>query len=383
MTTSTDDIAVLHVEDDRDLAEMAATFLERENERFTIETADHAEDGLQRLDQKEYDCIVSDYDMPGQNGIEFLKTVRAENESIPFILFTGKGSEEVAAEAIAADATDYLQKGAGSEVYSLLTNRIRNAVEQYHSKQAQQEIQERYQTLVENSPNPIAVHRSGIVFANEAMTELLGANDIAEIHGIQPKDIIHPEYHSVFEDQFKRVKKGETIRRQEIFMNRLDGETRQVEVSANTVKYGGNSAIQIVIQDITERVERERELQWMKSAIDAADHAIYITNVDGVIQHVNPAFEDLTGYGREEAIGNTPHILNSGRMPDAYFEDLWETILAGRSWEETIVNRTKDDELFQARQTISSIKDDQGEIEAFVAIQKEIEEDTAENELAT
>lgn len=127
-------IDVLHVDDDPDFAELAATFLEGENDRITVETAVNATEGLARLDERQYDCIISDYDMPDRTGIELLELIRKENPDLPFILFTGKGSEEVASDAIAAGTTDYLRKGTGTEQYELLANRIQNIVTQYRAQ---------------------------------------------------------------------------------------------------------------------------------------------------------------------------------------------------------------------------------------------------------
>jgi len=103
-------IRLLHVDDEADFAETAGAFLEREDGRITVETAEDADVALSRLAETAVDCVVSDFDMPGRNGIEFLRVVRAEYPDLPFILFTGKGSEEVASEAISAGVTDYLQK---------------------------------------------------------------------------------------------------------------------------------------------------------------------------------------------------------------------------------------------------------------------------------
>jgi PAS domain S-box-containing protein len=128
-------VRVLHVDDEQDFADVTAEFLEREDERLRVETATSTADGLDRLADSEFDCIVSDYDMPGQNGIDFLRAVREDSPNLPFILFTGKGSEAVASDALSAGATDYLQKGRGTDQYELLTNRITNAVEQYRATQ--------------------------------------------------------------------------------------------------------------------------------------------------------------------------------------------------------------------------------------------------------
>lgn len=132
---SSGSINVLHVDDEQDFTDLAAIYLQRANDRIGVESATSASEGLTALSQHDFDCIISDYDMPGQNGLEFLEAVRKTDSDLPFILFTGKGSEEVASEAIAAGVTDYLQKRSGTEQYELLANRLTNAVAQYRSSQ--------------------------------------------------------------------------------------------------------------------------------------------------------------------------------------------------------------------------------------------------------
>ena len=128
MTEPPAPIHVLHVDDDPEFVDLAAAYLERENDRIVVHAARSAREGEELLADREVDCIVSDYDMPGRNGIEFLERVREERPDLPFVLYTGKGSEEVASDAIAAGVTDYLQKGYGDDQYALLANRIENAV---------------------------------------------------------------------------------------------------------------------------------------------------------------------------------------------------------------------------------------------------------------
>jgi len=118
---------VLHVDDEPGFAEMVATFVEREDERLTVETATSASEGLDRLANGNIDCVVSDYHMAGLNGIEFLEAVREEYGDLPFVLYTGNGSEEIASEAISAGVSGYLRKGSGTDQYAQLANRILNA----------------------------------------------------------------------------------------------------------------------------------------------------------------------------------------------------------------------------------------------------------------
>ncbi|MES3518419.1 MAG: PAS domain S-box protein [Natronomonas sp.] len=117
---------------------------------------------------------------------------------------------------------------------------------------------------------------------------------------------------------------------------------------------------------------RRRELRLFKQAAEAAGHAVYIVDSDGTIEYANPAFEEITGYDATDVIGERPEILDSGEMSDSYFDRLWETISSGESWEEDIVNRRKDGEIYHANQTIAPVTDENGTPVKYVAIQSDV-----------
>ena len=134
MEESTDEISVLHVDDEPEFLAVASERLERADEGLSVATEDDPIAALDRL--TDVDCVVSDYQMPQLDGLRFLDAVRDEYPDLPFVLFTGEGSEEVAADAISAGVTDYVQKGAGTEQYVLLANRVRRAVERVTAQRA-------------------------------------------------------------------------------------------------------------------------------------------------------------------------------------------------------------------------------------------------------
>lgn len=124
-------IKVLLVDDYGEFRQTTAELLEHENDRIEVIEAASVDDALSYFDSESIDCIVSDYEMPEADGIEFVETVRRSNGDLPFILLTGQGSEKLASEAVSAGVTDYFVKGGGPEQYAVLTNRIENAVESY------------------------------------------------------------------------------------------------------------------------------------------------------------------------------------------------------------------------------------------------------------
>jgi CheY-like chemotaxis protein len=130
-------ISLLYVDDEPDLLDLCKLFLEREGD-FSVATVASAKEGLQILNKGTIDAIVSDYQMPGMDGIEFLKHVRTDFKEIPFILFTGKGREEVVIEAIENGADFYLQKGGDPRAqFSELSHKIRQA---FRRKKAEEEL---------------------------------------------------------------------------------------------------------------------------------------------------------------------------------------------------------------------------------------------------
>jgi len=184
----------------------------------------------------------------------------------------------------------------------------------------------------------------------------------------------HPDDRPIIEDAFeKAIEEGEPY---DLELRLIDAKETQKWVRTRAEpQYEDGELIRVrgTIQDITERKEREWDLQRIKQAVESADHSIYITDTDGTIKYVNPAFEEVTGYTQSEAVGETPKILDSGEMSDDYFERLWDTILAGNAWNEEIINRRKNGDTYTARQTITPVTEGD-DIHAFVAIQEDITE---------
>ncbi|SEP06547.1 PAS domain S-box-containing protein [Halogranum amylolyticum] len=133
--------------------------------------------------------------------------------------------------------------------------------------------------------------------------------------------------------------------------------------------------VQSVATLLTAAVEREQadqKVRAFREAVEQAGHSIYLTDVDGTIEYVNPAFERLTGYDASEVIGENPRLLQSGVHAESFYADLWETILDGEVWHGEVTNERKSGERFTVNQTIAPVTDDDGDVERFVAVNADI-----------
>lgn len=303
-----DQIRVLHVDDEPDFAELTSEFLQRENELFEVETTTTVQKGLRLLSENEFDCIISDYNMPGQNGIEFLKAVREEFDKLPFILFTGKGSEEVASQAISAGVTDYLQKSTGSDQSTILANRVRNAVERIRAKQSQQVMREQMEIILENTDS--------ILFElNLDSGRVDRKGDFNSAFGYQPGDLptwqdyleqaVHPDDREKFRRFIHRLADGDQNSDELIY--RTNPETGSVRWIRDTVYVEDESdenprrAIGLA-HDITEKKwkqeERERVISRATDAVVKVDASWQFTFVDDRAEEIYKMSEDYL-LGRE------------------------------------------------------------------------------------
>jgi len=299
-------VRVLHVDDEPGFADTVAEFLEREDDRLRVQTATSASAGLDRLEREEFDCVVSDYEMPEVNGIEFLSTVREDHADLPFILYTGKGSEEVASDAISNGVTDYLQKESGTGQYTVLANRIRNAVDQYRAATALEESQKRLSLLVEQSPIGVLEYDEDfeIVGLNEAGESILGYAEEELVGETWEVLVTEDSYDDVdrVTDELAKAEGGYHSIDENV---RADGERITVEWHNRVITDENDEVVTIIslFQDVTDRDERQRELERYKAYLEGSTDIITVLDEHGRIQYQSPSVTRILGYDRGELVG--------------------------------------------------------------------------------
>jgi PAS domain S-box-containing protein len=220
----------------------------------------------------------------------------------------------------------------------------------------------------------------GFIHANQAAASLYGFERVADLLKCGPAELSpehQPDGRRSGEAAVERIAAAmgmSTPVRFEWIHKRVGGAEFPCEVTLTRTTLGGKTVLLTAVRDITERKQREAELQVQHSALEAAANAMAITDRKGIIQWVNPAFVSLTGFEREEAIGQNPRVLNSGTHGKEFFRNMWQTILAGSVWHGTLTNKRKDGVLYQEEMTITPVRSQRGEISHFVAVKQDITE---------
>ncbi|WP_144798192.1 hybrid sensor histidine kinase/response regulator [Halorubrum depositum] len=368
-------IDVLHVDDDPSVLDLAEAYLERELDAVAVTGVTSASDALDALDGERFDCIVSDYDMPGTDGLEFFERLRETDRSIPFVLYTGKGSEEIASQALNAGVTGYFQKG-GPEQLRRLANRVRQAVDEHRTR----EIADRYSTVIDALGYPVyVVDETGVFrFVNEPFAELTGY-DREEIVGSEPSLIKDDEAVAEAENRLGTILSGSgpDVQRFRVDIAPKEGEPIPCRDHMAALPYEGDcfEGSVGILRDVSDEVERREELETKTRALDEAPVGITITDPDrpdNPMVYVNDRFVGMTGYDRDEAVGVNCRFLQGADTDEASVARLREAIDAEEPTSVELLNYRKDGTEFWNRVSIAPIRDAGGRVSEWVGFQEDI-----------
>ncbi len=334
-----EDIKVLFVDDERGLLDQSKVFLEREDERLDIIPVSSAEKALELLDDEDFDVIVSDYQMPEIDGLEFLEIVREERKNeIPFLLFTGKGREEVAMKALNLGAERYLQKGGSPKSqFAVLADSI---VQEWESKKSEKEVkesEERYRRLFESA-------HDGMLIIDAESGEIEDANPyIQELLGYSKEELIGKKLWQI--GSFKNVAENKKrfdeltnegyIRYEDLPLKTKEGEETPVEFVSNTYQVGGKKVVQCNIRDLSDRKIAEKRFEKserrFKKIYNASPDPTFLLDKEGIFQDVNDAAVKKLGYEKDEILRKS--LLEAPFLSEKYQEKTMERFKKRKSGE--------------------------------------------------
>jgi PAS domain S-box-containing protein len=364
MVTEDRPIRVLHV-DDPGSVETVADVVDHEEGRFDVETATSADGGVERLVTDEFDCVVSAYELPDRNGVAFLEAVRERYPELPFVLYTGQGSEDVASDAISADVTEYLPKGNGTVEYADLAERIETAVEAYRTRPAPAEgdrrldrPEDRYRTLANRFPN------GGVHYFDDELRYRSVSGDGFDAIETSPDDLVG---HTIYDVESYSEEIVETL--EPLMEATLDGQRETTELRYEGHVYrlhsapirdadGSVTAGFFIAQDVTEQHRREQELAALSTAMQASIDGMAILDDDDEYVFVNQAHADIYGYDDPEAFrGETWRTCYDAEEVDRFEDDILPTLYDRGNWRGEATGTRRDGSTFPQELSLS-ITDD-------------------------
>jgi PAS domain S-box-containing protein len=293
-------ISVLYVDDEPGLLEITRIFLEASGE-FTVATSESAKESLELLSTRTYDAIISDYQMPDMDGIAFLKAVRERYNDIPFVLFTGRGREEIVINAINNGADFYLQKGGDPRAqFAELSHKIHQAVRRRETERELRRSEEKYRLVVENGNNAVYIYRDRqVLFINSRVTDLTGYTH-DELMGMDIWDLVHLDDRARMQESGRRRISGSILPPN--FTGRIiqkGGEVRDCEFFISRIVYQDQPALLGIIRDITEQkreedIVRESEKKYQTLA-ELLPQMIFEIDLDFMVTYAN--WHTLTSLG--------------------------------------------------------------------------------------
>ncbi|MDV7103742.1 EAL domain-containing protein [Vibrio sp. TH_r3] len=230
------------------------------------------------------------------------------------------------------------------------------------------ESEERFKALSAATYGGILIHDNGqILECNSGLTDITGFNYF-ELISMNDLRFIAPEYLEIILHKIPTQNEDSY----EIEGIRKDGSRFPIAVKGKHITYKGIDAQVLEIRDITERKKTEEQLELAASVFTHAREGIIITDPLGLIIDVNDTFSRITGYSREEALGQNPSFLSSNLQDKAFYSQMWASLVTDKQWSGEIWNKRKDGELFAELVTISAVLDVRGKIKNYVALFSDI-----------
>ncbi len=370
-------LRVLMVEDLATDAELVRRELRNLGRPVTLRVVTEESELRRELSAFAPNLVLSDYMLPGFDGLRALKIVQEFDPDLPFIVVTGSLNELTAVECMKAGAWDYVIKEKLAKLIpavKAVLNRRRLVLQNRRTIQALKESEKRFRTFTEHAPLAIVVYVDGRVdYANAKAAEVFGI-DAGELLGKSLLDFIHPDCHELVKRRYARALNHEELEPIEEQLVLPGNRVVDVEVSAMPIEIGGKRGVMAIFNDITRRKQAEAEVRKLSQAVEQSPISVVITDALGNIEYVNAAFSRITGYAPAEVVGRNPRILQSGRTPPATYEELWNAVANGKVWSGEFINKKKDGTIFWEKAVVSPMFGPDGQLSHYLGMKEDVTE---------
>lgn len=380
-------ISVLLVDDERDFHLLAKEMLRRLGS-FELTSATSVEEALELFERNGHDIVVADYFMPGTSGIELLRKLRAAGSDVPFVMFTGKGREDVAIDALNSGADFYIQKGGDASasfasLSKVMTQLVHARTMERRNRESLGRVLSQLQELgsiVNQSPVIVMTWSVGdrwpVTYVSENVSQLGYSAEDFTSGRLSYLDIVHPDDCSRLKDEISKYNdSGLPVSRFNYRVLTKSGEVRLIDERTVIIRREGVPlSWQGILLDVTDQKLAERRIRDLAMIVDSSHDAIYGLDLEAKVTSWNRAAEELYGYPAAEVLGTRGEFL----VPENLWEELESVRSRVRSGErvdnyETVRIR-KDGTFVDVSITLSPLKDDSGEFIGFSVIARDISE---------
>ncbi|OGV74990.1 MAG: hypothetical protein A3K19_12095 [Lentisphaerae bacterium RIFOXYB12_FULL_65_16] len=325
------------------------------------------------------DLVLIDLNLPDGKAMEVM-TFTSETAPFPILVMTAFGNQEIVVKVMKAGALDYVIKS--PEAFAAMPQTMERAFREWkllqkhkQTKEALRESEVRYRRLFEDAQDGMALAEAEtgrLADCNRALCRMV-EREQAELVG-QFQSVLHPPQENTQGGVSSTFRQHQTDARK-VLESRLlsrSGKLLPVEIMASRVQMNGRDYMLGIFRDITERRRVEESHARLATAVEQAAETIMITDTDGTILYVNPAFDKTSGYTREEAIGQNPRFLKSDKQNAEFYRRLWAALVAGEVWSGRMINKRKDGTLYEEDASISPMRDAAGTIVSYVAVKRDV-----------
>ncbi len=375
-----DSIRVFHVGSSKAKLDLVSSVFEEEAQVFEIISLLTRSDLDQALKVGIPQLLISDFNALGFAGIDTLCFLQKAVPGVPMVVLTGCGNEELAVQALKMGVMDYvvqnhenIRKLARSLPEDL--SRLKERPDNEQTEAALCASEERFRAVFDSAVDSIFIKDRNLRYTqiNSSMEQLfnLPASDLL---GKSDRDLFGLEAALHIEAVDNRILAGETIEEEHTKpVNGVDTTFHTIKVPMYS-KSGAIVGICGIARDVTERKLAAAERDRLNHAIEQVSESVIITDSRGRIQYANPAFQRITGYTMAEMAQEDRNFLKWGEYPREFYDEMWEKLTSGETWQGQLLNHKKDGTLLIEMATISPVFNESGEIVNYVAAKHDITE---------
>ncbi len=364
---------ILIIEDNPFDFKMASRLLARHQDLFAIEWACNLKQGLEILSHSPFDILLLDLNLPDSRGIETLRPIRERVPTLPVIVLTSQDDESFAIEALKSGAQDYLIKGKIDR--SLLERSIRYAIERQQAAIRLKAQNVFLLSILESLTHPFIVVNTddlAIPLANSAAkSEWFKDGVCCDETGSPGKRPYLCTGRSCPIRTVTDTKKPLILKHHHTDER---GTERTHEIHAFPVFGHDHTVSQVIVyfMDITEKENSKRESRRLSTVVQQSSDSILIMDTHETIRYVNPAFERMAGYSRDELLGSPYSMLLSQKHTRDFFQGIKVGLASGKSWSGVLISKKKDGTLYEEEVEISPVKNEQDKIISYVSTSRDI-----------